>query len=171
MLEAALGRGRRVLVLTNAMRPMRRHEALLLALRDAHGERLTLRVSLDHHTRAVHEAERGPGSWASALDGLRWLCANGLSVAVAGRLGQGDEAAARAGYAALFAQAGIAVDAADPARLVLFPEMDARADVPEISTACWGILGRSPGDVNVRERPHGGASPRRAGAARRPPAR
>ena len=147
MLEDALGRGLRVIVLTNAMRPMRRYEAALLALRRAHGDRLTLRVSLDHHTRAVHEAERGPRSWAGALDGLRWLSANGFRVAVAGRLGHEDQAAARAGYATLFAREDVAVDVADPSRLVLFPEMDARADVPEITTACWGILGKSPTDV------------------------
>ena len=39
---------------------------------------------------------------------------------------------------------GIAVDTADPVVLMLFPEMDATADVPEITTACWGILGKSP---------------------------
>ncbi|HCX67326.1 MAG TPA: radical SAM protein, partial [Rhodobiaceae bacterium] len=27
-----------------------------------------------------------------------------------------------------------------PATLVLFPEMDEKADVPEITTACWDIL-------------------------------
>ena len=27
---------------------------------------------------------------------------------------------------------------------MLFPEMDAAADVPEITTACWGILGKAP---------------------------
>jgi hypothetical protein len=31
-----------------------------------------------------------------------------------------------------------------PAQLVLLPEMDATKDVPEITTACWGILGVSP---------------------------
>jgi hypothetical protein len=30
---------------------------------------------------------------------------------------------------------------------VLFPEMDAQADVPEITTACWDILGKSPDAV------------------------
>ena len=29
-------------------------------------------------------------------------------------------------------------------RLVLFPEMDETRDVPEITTACWGILKKSP---------------------------
>ena len=148
MLDDALGRGHAALVLTNAMKPMRRHEAALLDLRARHGDRLTLRVSLDHYTQATHEAERGPRSWASALDGLRWLSAHGFSIAVAGRhLASEPDAAARAGYAGLFAREGIAIDALDPARLVLFPEMDEAADVPEITTACWGILNKSPGDV------------------------
>ena len=53
----------------------------------------------------------------------------------------------RAGFARLFAVLGVPVDAADPVRLMLFPEMDAQRDVPEITTACWGILDKSPDDV------------------------
>jgi hypothetical protein len=30
---------------------------------------------------------------------------------------------------------------------MIFPEMDARVDVPEITEACWGILGKSPADI------------------------
>ena len=30
---------------------------------------------------------------------------------------------------------------------MLFPEMDVSRDVPEITTACWGILGRAPESV------------------------
>ena len=30
---------------------------------------------------------------------------------------------------------------------MLFPEMDADIDVPEITEACWGILGKSPAAV------------------------
>jgi hypothetical protein len=41
----------------------------------------------------------------------------------------------------------IAVDALDPVRLMLFPEMDPGRDVPEITTACWGILQKSPNEV------------------------
>lgn len=148
MIESALVRGHRVLVLTNAMKPMRRHEADLLRLREAHGDRLTLRVSVDHHTRQVHEAERGAGTWAAVLDGLRWLSAQGFSLAVAGRRLAGEsEELARDAYRLLFAAEGIAIDTADPARLVLFPEMDADADVPEITEACWGILGKQPDSV------------------------
>ena len=148
MLEDTLARGFEALVLTNAMKPMQRHEAGLLELRDAFGEKLTLRISLDHHTPEVHEAERGPRSWAPAMAGLQWLSQHGFSIAVAGRLLPGEgEAAARDAYSALFAREAIAIDAHDPARLVLFPEMDADKDIAEITTACWGILGKSPADI------------------------
>ncbi|MBX9594436.1 MAG: radical SAM protein, partial [Roseomonas sp.] len=46
--------------------------------------------------------------------------------------------------AALFAAHSIPIDATDPVALMLFPEMDARVDVPEITEACWGILHKSP---------------------------
>jgi hypothetical protein len=58
-----------------------------------------------------------------------------------------DPMAERSGYATFFAEHSIAVDASDPTRLVFFPEMDARVDVPEITNRCWGILGKSPADV------------------------
>lgn len=148
MLGETLVRGFEALVLTNAMKPMRRHEAALLALRDDYGERLTLRVSLDHHSQPVHEAERGPRSWEPAIDGLRWLSDEGFSIAVAGRLlPEEGEVAAREAYAALFEREGIAIEAHDPARLVLFPEMDENKDIAEITTDCWDILGKSPADV------------------------
>ena len=146
MLDLCLARGFEVLVLTNAMRPLRRHEAALLALPDR--DRLTLRVSLDHYTAAAHEAERGPRSWAPAVDGLQWLARAGFAVAVAGRRLPGEtDAAARAGYAALFAALGVAINARDPAALVLFPEMDASRDVPEISEGCWTILDVTPASI------------------------
>lgn len=138
MIEAALGRGLEVLVLTNAMRPMRRFEAALAPLA---ASALTLRVSLDHYTRDMHELERGAGSFDKALDGLRWLSGAGFRVAVAGRAVAGEEAqAARAGYLALFRSHRLNVDGG----LVIFPAMDAAADVPEISEACWDILEVSP---------------------------
>lgn len=148
MLTNTLERGFAALVLSNAMKPMRRYEAGLLGLREQYGNKLTIRVSLDHHTQAAHEAERGPRSWDPGLDGLRWLSANGFSIAVAGRMLPGEsEADERAGYAALFAAENIAVDAADHMRLVLFPEMDESADIAEITTGCWGILDKNPADI------------------------
>ncbi|MFB0612486.1 radical SAM protein [Aurantiacibacter poecillastricola] len=148
MIEDALSRGHEVLVLSNAMKPMRRHEAELLRLRESYRGKLTIRVSIDHHTQAVHEAERGPGSWQPMLEGMRWLSTNGFSLAAAGRslAGETQEQALNA-YRLLFDAEGIALDTADPARLVLFPEMDDEADIAEITTECWDILGKSPRDV------------------------
>ena len=151
MLADVLARpGLQAIVLTNAMQPLRRYGAQLLALRDRFGVgRLTLRVSLDHHEAARHDAERGEGSFAKSLEGLTWLAREGFRLHVAARLGFGaeGEAAMRAGFARLFADHAIPIDAADPVALMLFPEMDAAADVPEITEACWGILHKSPESV------------------------
>ena len=150
MIGAALEAGHAALVLTNAMRPLMRPRVQrgLLVLRELYGARLTLRVSLDHWAADLHDAERGKGSFACSLAGMRWLAANGFRLAVAGRSFSGrPEAEARQRYAALFAENGFDIDAADPAQLVIFPEMDARAEVPEITTACWGILGKRPQEV------------------------
>jgi hypothetical protein len=148
MLELALSRGFRVLVLTNAMKPMHKMKPALRALGKRHGDGLQIRVSLDHYGRAVHEAERGRRSWQPTIDGLRWLAANDFAVSVASRRLSGEpEAEIRRGFAGLFDELGLALDAGDPMVLTVFPEMDPDADVPEITEACWGLLGKSPEDV------------------------
>ncbi|MGM0583243.1 MAG: radical SAM protein [Pseudomonadota bacterium] len=150
MAEAALEAGHDCLILTNAMRPMMRPrvQAGLRRLQARFGERLTLRISLDHHTAEKHDEERGAGAFETSLQGMRWLRDAGLRMSVAGRTLWGeDEAAARAGYAALFAREGFTIDADDPGACVLFPEMDETAEIPEITTACWGILGNDPSQV------------------------
>jgi sulfatase maturation enzyme AslB (radical SAM superfamily) len=150
LVEDALACGFEVLVLTNAMQPMQRPrvKAGLLDLKGRFGRQLTLRVSLDHHGRALHEAERGPRTWAKAIAGLDWLARNGFKTAIAGRTCWDEsEADARAGYARLISRHGWPVDAASPAELVLLPEMDGKRDVPEITTRCWAILRKNPGDM------------------------
>jgi Radical SAM superfamily/4Fe-4S single cluster domain len=143
ILELCLKRGFDVLVLTNAMRPMRRFEMQLLDLPQRN--KLSFRISLDHYSQAVHEGERGANSWNKALDGLKWLAENKFNLSIAGRhLGDESDTVARSGYAALFAEHHLPIDASNPAKLVLFPEMDAHADVPEITTACWNILSVDP---------------------------
>ncbi len=148
MLDCVLSQGLHALVLTNAMKPLRKLRAEILALRERFGDRLAIRVSVDHYDPAIHEQERGRRSWAPTLDGLIWLASNGFKVDVAGRRFTGEsESQLRSGFATLFAEHGIEVDAFDPVRLMLFPEMEPERDVPEITTACWGILQKSPGDV------------------------
>lgn len=150
MLEAGLARGYEVLVLTNAMRPMmrKRVQAGLLRLHASYPGKLTLRISLDHFKRGLHDEERGAGAYDITIKGMQWLRDNGLKMALAGRTVWGDsDAASRAGYAALYQKHRFNIDAQDPAMTVLFPEMDERVEVPEITTACWGILNKSPNDI------------------------
>lgn len=148
--EASLERGYRVLILSNAMQPMMRPR-VQKGLRDLlarFGDKLTLRISLDHYSEKLHDTERGKGSYAKAMEGVRWLAQHGFRLDAAGRTCWGEtDAEARAGYEAMFAREGIPVDAHDPSRCILFPEMDEKAEVPEITTACWGILNIDPKDV------------------------
>lgn len=150
MLEEVLSRGFEALVLTNAMVPMMRSgvRRRLEEIGARHGDRLTLRVSIDHYTAELHDEERGPGAFDSTMKGLRWLADNGFRVDVAGRTCWGEqEEQARRGYAALFESEGLPIDAEDPAGLILFPEMDPKADVPEITVDCWEILGVDPATI------------------------
>lgn len=150
ILEATLSRGYDALVLTNAMKPMMRPrvQAAIADLAKRYGTKLSMRVSVDHWRQDLHDEERGPGSFDETLTGLRWLRDRNMPVAVAGRLRWGDkDEDMRAGYAALFAREQLAIDANDPAALVIFPEMDARVDVPEITVDCWRILNKSPDDM------------------------
>lgn len=148
MLDDVLWRGLKAMVLTNAMKPMHKMKPALLSLLQRHGRNLTLRVSIDHYGRTLHEAERGVRSWKPTIEGLVWLAEAGFDVHVAGRrFSDESESEVRAGYARLFAELGVSIDAHNPMTLVLFPEMDATVDVPEITTACWGILKKSPDSV------------------------
>jgi len=145
ILARILADGFEALVLTNGMRPMMRHEQALLDLRAEHGDRLVLRVSIDHYAETLHEMERGPRSWTPMINGLKFLSRNGFALHAAGRtVWSESEADLRAGYARLFTAEGIAIDAHDPATMILFPEMDETLDVPEITTACWDILKVNP---------------------------
>jgi len=148
ILDLTLRRGFRVLVLTNAMTPMHKRKLALQRLRERFGDRLHLRVSLDHYGPEVHEAERGRRSWRPTIEGLVWLANNGFAMSVATRRLSGEsEAEIRHGFAGLFGELGIALDSDDPLALTVFPEMDEAADVPEITESCWAILGKSPEDM------------------------
>lgn len=150
MAQDALSRGHRVLILTNAMKPMMRPKVQegLVALRERHGDRLTLRISLDHFSAGKHDEERGAGTWQITLEGMIWLARNGFAMTAAGRsLWDEDEASARKGFAALFERHAIPIDAFKPAELVIFPEMDPSGHPPEITTACWDILSKDPSEV------------------------
>ena len=150
MARACLARGYEVLILTNAMLPMMRKsvKAGLLALQAEFGDKLTLRISLDHFKPEYHDKERGRGSYNVTLKGMEWLRDNGFKMTVAGRTVWGDsDAQSRAGYKALFTKYGFDINADSTSETVLFPEMDEAVNVPEITTACWGILNKKQSNV------------------------
>ena len=150
ILTTTLERGFSALVLTNAMRPMLRASVAkpLLELKKRYGNRLTMRVSLDHYTSILHEKERGIGTWQPTVKGMDWLSSNGFELHVAGRTCWGESMDdARDGYNDLFKRHDWDVDAYNPSTLVLFPEMEMETDLPEISTGCWQILGKKSADM------------------------
>jgi MoaA/NifB/PqqE/SkfB family radical SAM enzyme len=148
IMEDCLDGGLSVLVLTNAMRPMMKARGALKGLRERYPDKLTLRVSLDHFEPGLHEEERGRSSWGPAIDGLKWLAEEGFNVHIAGRTRWGDnEKLLREGFAELFADLGVQIDAFDPQVVVLFPEMDSTMDVPEITEQCWQILDVEPASL------------------------
>jgi uncharacterized Fe-S cluster-containing radical SAM superfamily protein len=148
MLECVLSRGFKALVLTNGMRPMMKQSAPLLELQQRYGENLLIRISLDHYDPKLHDAERGRHAWQRTLPGLNWLATHGFNLQVAGRTcWPENETELRAGFGKLFDDFNLAIDAIDPAALILFPEMDPTRDVPEITEACWTILDVDPGSM------------------------
>ena len=148
MVAVSLERGYSVLILTNAMRPMLKCADDLLKLQAQHGDKLTLRVSLDHYSEPLHDLYRGERAYTRALDGIRWLSAHGFGINLAGRtLWKESEKMIRDGFARLCAREEIAVDSYDPSQLILFPEMDETLDVPEITDACWSLLNVNPDDM------------------------
>ena len=148
ILEETLSRGFETLTLTNAMRPMMRNKDVIARLVSSYGAAMRVRVSVDDHRAEIHDRERGKGSFAKAMEGLRWLASHGAMIEVAGRYISGDtEDELRAGFAGVLHAHGVKIDANDRRQLVLFPEMHSEADPPEITPACFGILNVSPDSI------------------------
>lgn len=150
IMEECLQRGFNLITLTNAMQPMQRPKikAGLLALKEKFTKQLTMRISVDHFKPEVHEEERGKNTWEHMLSGLKWLSDEGFTIDIAGRTRWGEaEADLRTGYAKLFTDNDIKIDAANKKELVLFPEMDAKVEVPEITTDCWDVLNIHPSEI------------------------
>lgn len=148
IMETSLERGFKLLVLTNAMRPMMKCAEGLLKLHETYGDQMSLRVSVDHFKPELHEEERGSNSWKPMMKGLQWLSENGFHIDVAGRTRWGEEEQElRDGFNAFFKENSIAIDGQDKKQLILFPEMEENNDVPEITTTCWSILNVDPSDM------------------------
>jgi sulfatase maturation enzyme AslB (radical SAM superfamily) len=155
LIEAPLRLGQRVLILSNAYNVMDRHKKSLLRLLELYGNKLSIRVSLDHYEESSHDKERGEGTFNGALKEIKWLIENGFSVSVASRtLAEVDgekaseeiELIFRQKFQSLFDSNGISLDARSQSNLILFAEMNENLESIKITEGCWSVLGKSPKD-------------------------
>lgn len=146
ILNTILAHNFEVLVLTNANRVIDRYKGDLTHLHHQYGTKLKIRISLDHHTQNKHEEERGPRTFQRTMEMMKWLSEQKMDISIAGRsLFHETIEDAKAGYGNLLAEWNIPLDL--NSKLVIFPEMKTKRDLPEISTGCWDILGKSPKSV------------------------
>tara|TARA_B110000090_G_scaffold200594_1_gene241718 strand:+ start:451 stop:1371 length:921 start_codon:yes stop_codon:yes gene_type:complete len=145
MIEYSLSKNFKVLVLSNAMKPMlnRREDLLKINHQD-----LTIRVSIDHYQKEKHEEIRGKNTFNVMMEGLKWLNQNNFNYALATRLLWGEqEDQLRDNFNLFIDKYNLKLDAKSKEQLVTFAEMDEKVDTPEITTACWNLLGKNPDDI------------------------
>ena len=145
MIEYSLSKNLKVLVLSNAMKPMlnKREDLLKINHQD-----LTIRVSIDHYQKEKHEEIRGKNTFNVMMEGLKWLNQNNFNYALATRLLWGEqEDQLRDNFNLFIDKYNLKLDAKSKEQLVTFAEMDEKVDTPEITTACWNLLGKNPNDI------------------------
>ena len=145
MIEYSLSKDFKVLVLSNAMKPMLNKKKDLLKLNH---KNLTIRVSIDHYQKEKHEEIRGKNTFDVMMEGLQWLNSNNFNYALATRLLWGEqEDLLRENFNQFISNYNLKLNAKSEHQLVTFAEMDEKADTPEITTACWNILGKNPDNI------------------------
>ena len=145
MIEYSLSKNLKVLVLSNAMKPMlnKREDLLKINHQD-----LTIRVSIDHYQKEKHEEIRGKNTFNVMMEGLKWLNQNNFNYTLATRLLWGEqEDQLRDNFNLFIDKYNLKLDAKSKEQLVTFAEMDEKVDTPEITTACWNLLGKNPDDI------------------------
>ena len=148
IISECLNRNFDVLVLTNAMRPMMRHNISLLNLKKKYGNKFSIRVSLDSFDKNIHDSHRGDSSWGKALFGLLWLSDNSFNFKVATRkFSEDNEYSIRKSFNQLFEKFKIRLDAFSNNDLIIFPEMTDNFFSQEISTECWGKVKIKPDEL------------------------
>ncbi|MDA9177304.1 radical SAM protein [Candidatus Pelagibacter sp.] len=145
MIDYSLRKGLKVLVLSNAMKPMLNRTKELIKLNHSN---LTIRVSIDHYEKEKHEEIRGKNTYDVMLQGLKWLNENNFNYTLATRLLWNEkEEDLRKNFRTFIKNNNLRLDTNSPKELVTFAEMDEKIDTPEITTSCWDILNKDPNDV------------------------
>jgi molybdenum cofactor biosynthesis enzyme MoaA len=145
MIDYSLNKNFKVLVLSNAMKPMLNRTNELIKLNHLN---LTIRVSIDHYEKEKHEEIRGKNTYDVMLQGLKWLNENNFNYTLATRLLWDEkEEDLRKNFGAFIKNNNLRLDTNSPKQLVTFAEMDEKIDTPEITTSCWDILKKDPNDI------------------------
>jgi molybdenum cofactor biosynthesis enzyme MoaA len=145
MIDYSLRKRLKVLVLSNAMKPMLNRTKELIKLNHSN---LTIRVSIDHYEKEKHEEIRGKNTYDVMLQGLKWLNENNFNYTLATRLLWNEkEEDLRKNFGTFIKNNNLRLDTNSPKELVTFAEMDEKIDTPEITTSCWDILNKDPNDV------------------------
>ena len=145
MIDYSLRKHLKVLVLSNAMKPMLNRTKELIKLNHSN---LTIRVSIDHYEKEKHEEIRGKNTFDVMLQGLKWLNENNFNYTLATRLLWNEkEEDLRKNFGTFIKNNNLILDTNSPKQLVTFAEMDEKIDTPEITTSCWDILNKDPNDV------------------------
>ncbi len=132
-----------LLILTNALRVIDFKKEKLIKLKNIYHDKLHIRVSLDHHSKELHEKERGKNTFDKTLVNIKWLYDHEFNLSIAGR-SLSDEVLndAKAAYQNLLKKIEVNINLEE--KLVVFPEMDTNKEVPEITVDCWSILNKTP---------------------------
>ena len=145
MIDYSLNKKFKVLVLSNAMKPMLNRTNELIKLNHPN---LIIRVSIDHYQKEKHEEIRGKNTYNVMLQGLKWLNENNFNYTLATRLLWDEkEEDLRKNFGVFIKNNNLRLDTNSPKQLVTFAEMDEKIDTPEITTSCWDILKKDPNDV------------------------
>ena len=146
ILKFTLGLGFDVLVLSNGLRPIEIKFKELLKL--SNKDKLTIRISIDHNIKELHERIRGKNTWDKLMNNIKWLCDNGFNITIASRIENNEEESfKRLNFQKLFKKLKVKLNAFDKSQLILFPFMDSKRPAVEITKDCWKILGKKPSDV------------------------
>ena len=145
MIDYSLRKDLKVLVLSNAMKPMLNRTKELIKLNHSN---LTIRVSIDHYEKEKHEEIRGKNTYDVMMQGLKWLNENNFNYTLATRLlWKEKEEDLRKNFGTFIKNNNLKLDTYSPKELVTFAEMDEKIDTPEITTSCWDILNKDPNDI------------------------
>jgi sulfatase maturation enzyme AslB (radical SAM superfamily) len=145
MIDYSLNKNFKVLVLSNAMKPMLNRTKELIKLNHSN---LTIRVSIDHYEKEKHEEIRGKNTYDVMMQGLKWLNENNFNYTLATRLLWNEkEEDLRKNFGTFIKNNNLRLDTNSPKDLVTFAEMDEKIDTPEITTSCWDILNKDPNDI------------------------